>query len=475
MKFSEQFNITKTADDDWLDIILDIDTKLWIDPFLIFKETDSEWSEAHAQIIQHFQTCFELLVQGRMQERTLPYQKALTLLTFREPREFCLGYTEEGTDGSGGGRGYARLIARAMVEAINRGLSDLEHFEELGILEKGIGADRISDLTCNILKSKFIEYTKEVAARHSLETQTFLVRNASYNATAKRWENARHDLPVNSANGQPILLTPERFIRDQPTLNAEAWFDYYQHEQFRQDTSYEILTNVDKTLIVNTARQHAQEVRDWTELQQASAPAEPYDINADPNGVYKWDAETRQFVSANPLTITPPTNNEEFLAVIDNIISEFRRYIEQNRGWSLLWNDNGDEKNEEAAQLVFFGIARSHCKANNINVDREVELGRGPVDFKFSTGHTYRALLEIKKLHNGDFWHGIERQLPTYLEGDDCDFAWYLAIQYRPGGISQKRAPRLASVISNLQDQSGKTVKYELVNGMRNPPSASVA
>lgn len=475
MIFTEHFNITKSGEDDWLDIILDVDTKLWVDPFLIFKDTDAHWAGAHSQIIQHFQTCFDLIVQGGMREHTLPYQKALSLLTFREPKEFCLGFTVDGTDGAGAGRGYARLIAKAMVEAINRGLSDLEHFEELGILEKGIGADRISDLTCNILKGRFIEYTKAVAARHSLETRSFVVRNALYNSIAKRWENGRHDLPVNPSNGEPILLTPERFIRDQPTLNAEAWFDYYQHEQLRQDTSYEILTNVDKTLIVNTARQHAQEVRDWTDVQQATAQAEPYNLASDPNGVYRWDKETRQYVYSNPLSIAPPTNDEEFLGVIDQIIGAFRRYIQENRGWSLLWNDNGVEKNEEAAQLVFLGIAKAHCKANNINVDREVEIGRGPVDFKFSNGHTFRALLEIKKLHNGDFWQGIERQLPTYLEGDDCQYAWYVAIQYRPGGISAKRAPRLTEVINNLQEESGKIVKYELVNAIQRPPSASVA
>lgn len=464
MLFSEQFNVEKTEEDDWLDIIIDNDTKLWIDPFLIFKEPDGEWRDGHAKVIKHFETCFSLIAEGRMNPYSLPYQKAIKLLTFKEPKEFCLGHTAQGVNGAGGGDGYAKLIAKAMVEAIRRGLDDLQHFEELGILEKGIGADRIGDMTCNILKSQFIEYTKEVAARHKIKTFPRLIKNARYDERTKRWENAIHDLPINPYNNYPILLTPERFIRDKPSLNAEEWFEAYQAEQLRLDVNYEVLQNVNKKLIVETARTHPKEVRTWTEQQSQNATPMPYNLAKDPNGVYRWDADTRAFVQANPLTLIAPTNIDEFISVIEEIIKEYRRYIEQNRGWKLLWNDDKSEKDEEAAQLTFFGIAKSYCRQNDINVDREVELGRGPVDFKFSNGHSFRALLEMKKLTSGEFWKGIETQLPTYLEGDDCDFGWYMAIKYKDTGISKTRGPRLPSIIAKLQKDSGKTVRFSLID-----------
>jgi hypothetical protein len=475
MLFSEQFSITKTPDDDWLDIILDVDTKLWVDPFMIYQEDAGFWVNGHDIIIKHFETCFGLIAEGGMRITSVPYQKAVMLLTFKEPREFCLGYTELGTAGAGGGHGYAKLMAAAMVQAINRGLSHLRHFEELGILEKGIGPDRIGDMTCNILKYKFIEYTKGVASRHNIQTRTFMIRNARYDAARKRWVNAPHELPVNPSNNLPVLLTPQRFIRDQPFLSPEIWFESYQADELRLDMNYDVLTNVDKTLIVNTARRYSEKVREWTNLQEENATPAPYDLSKDPKGVYAWDADTSKFVRANPLELSTPTNNDEFIIFIEKIIHEYRRYIEENKGWALLWNDDGTEKDEEAAQLAFYGIARSYCVQNNINLDREVWLGRGPVDFKFSRGFELRALLEVKKLHNGDFWHGIERQVPTYLEGDDCDQAWYVGVQYRPGGISKKRAPRMAAVISNLQATSGKTVRYEGINAIPNPPSASRA
>jgi hypothetical protein len=86
------------------------------------------------------------------------------------------------------------------------------------------------------------------------------------------------------------------------------------------------------------------------------------------------------------------------------VIERFTHFIEEEGGWRLLWNDGYyDEKPEEAAQLLFKGIAQSYCESNGIVLDREVELGRGPVDFKFSNGFERRALLEVKKLRNGRF------------------------------------------------------------------------
>lgn len=195
MLFSEVFNVSRGPEDDWFDSILDTDTPLFVDPFLIFKENRSHWHGAHDQLISHFDTCFHLIAEGNRNPRSPSYRKALRLLTFPEPREFCLGYTESGTKGAGGGEGYARTIAQAMEAAISRGLSNLKHFEELGILNEGIGPDRISDATCNVLRSRFIAYTEAVVARHSLPTEPVTVPYASYDPNRLAWSSEKRDLP----------------------------------------------------------------------------------------------------------------------------------------------------------------------------------------------------------------------------------------------------------------------------------------
>ena len=74
----------------------------------------------------------------------------------------------------------------------------------------------------------------------------------------------------------------------------------------------------------------------------------------------------------------------EFVAFNQARLAEFRNYVENNAGWKLLWNDNGAPKSEEAAQLLFLGVIKHYRKANNIDISREVNIGRGPVDFKVS-------------------------------------------------------------------------------------------
>jgi hypothetical protein len=41
------------------------------------------------------------------------------------------------------------------------------------------------------------------------------------------------------------------------------------------------------------------------------------------------------------------------------MVGQFKHFIEEQRGWTLLHNDDGSEKPESAAQLVFLGMARN--------------------------------------------------------------------------------------------------------------------
>jgi hypothetical protein len=428
---SVHFGITRTAEDDWFDTILDVDTQLFVDPFLIFKENDGQWADAHAQLIEHFNRAFVLIAQGNLNPASLAYRKALRLLEFKEPKELCLGYTAEGTSGSGSGGKLGRLVAEAIAEAIRRGLEHPSHFEELGVLQERIGADRISDTTCTILKPKLIAYTEEIAGRHGISREGHELYAASFDEQRQRFERGVVDVPTNPVTGGPLLFVPQRFLRDLPKLNKDDWWSFYENEQLRDDLNYEVLGNVDKATIVATARAHPESVRRWSE-QAESQDADPYDFERDARGVVQWEHAAGHFTAANPLAIDPATDAETFAAVIGLIIEQFRLFIEEQRGWWLLW-DGTKEKHENAPQLVFYGIARNYCKANNIVVDPETDLGRGPVDFKFSNGYVNRAHLEVKKLHNGKFWNGLDLQLPAYMSSDEVDKGWFLALRYRDG------------------------------------------
>ena len=459
---SDTFGIERGADDDWFDTILDVDTELFVDPFLVFKESNGFWADAHDRLIAHFNRAFILIAEGNRDPDTLAYKKALALLEFREPRELCLGYTAKGTRGSGSGGKLGRLMATAIAAAIERGLEHPQHFEELGILQERIGADRISDATCTILKPRLIEYTQAIAARHNLKLDNHRLYAADFDEERQRFMHAVVEVPTNPATNGPLLFVPERFLDSLPKLNAENWWYSDENAQLRTDLDYEIMDKVEKSKIVEIARGHIDAVRAWTASQEQS-PATPYDLGNDPKGVVQWEAASTTFTQANPLALAPPQSPQEFDDVIEKVIDKFRLFVQEQRGWWLLW-DGEKEKPEQAPQLVFYGIARNYCEANNVVIDPETDLGRGPVDFKFSNGYIRRAHLEVKKLHNGKFWNGLDRQLPAYLASDEVDKGWFLAIRYRDSKKWNQRARELSGRVQLAGETHGRDLRSALVD-----------
>jgi hypothetical protein len=85
---------------------LNADTKLFANPFLVFKQ--KTWlEEHHDKIIEHFDRAFILVAESNLNPGSLQYRKALHLLRFSKSKEFYIGCTARGTSGLGSGDGYA--------------------------------------------------------------------------------------------------------------------------------------------------------------------------------------------------------------------------------------------------------------------------------------------------------------------------------------------------------------------------------
>lgn len=462
MQFTDHFGIIRNIGDDWFDTIFGVDTRLFIDPFLIFQDAEPQWAQAHQRIVDHFGKAFRLLAKGGCTPGTAHFKAALRLLQFPEPEETCLGYTALGTRGAGSGRGFAGRIASAMCDAIGRGVTQLDHFEQLDILEEGIGPDRISDITTTILKPELIAYTQAIAAARGVPLTTHSIRAGRFDPVRQGFVTADIDLPTNPVTGGPLLLVPERFLRDLPAINATDWWDAMRSTELRDELNVDVLARVKKKDIVRIAKRHPDKVDAWVKAREAQR-IEAYDLARDPAGLYQWSTATRRYARTHPLPLRAATDHAGFVAVIDAIIVKFTHFIEQQGGWRLLW-DGVDEKPEEAIQLLFFGIAKAYCDANNINLDREVELGRGPVDLKFSTGYSDQALIEVKKLESGKFWNGLRTQLPSYLSSNGNRDGWLLAVRFRSTGVAEKRAQTLASEVAATAAALDLDLRYGIVD-----------
>lgn len=470
MRFSEHFAVTRTRDDNWFDPHLTVDTKLFIDPVLLL-ESGGQWADAHQELIDHFVHCYRLVAKS-INKESQSAKAARRLLTFPEPYELGLGYTAHGTQGAGSGACFASTMADGIAVAIAAGLEEPEHIEEVGILNAGIGPDRISDAAANVLKSRFIQYTQQVARRHSIPLDTHQVKNTRVTLEVARWHKEEVALPTNPATGRPIILVPSSTLNKLPTLNADDWFYSDFNDDIRASINLPVGKAVAKADIVSWARKHPDRVRDWARAQTSREDLHGYDFEADPIGVVQWDRAPVQFAVENPLSSRQVQTHDDLVALMADVIENFRHYIQEQRGWSLLWNDDGTRKPEEAIQLLFLGLAQQYLRQFNVELDREVELGRGPADFKVSSGTSARLIIEVKKLGNGKFWNGLRDQLPSYLVSDDATHGWFISVQFSNTESQQDRLKVLPAEIGVLSQKIGKRIRHTAIDAQR-PPSAS--
>lgn len=474
MIFSKTFGITKTSDDDWFDPILSVDTKLFIDPFLIFDTSHPFFQNTHEKTIAFFDRAFALASQAKQIKTDLRYRQLLTMMKFPEVEEICLGYASRSTGGSGSGGGISQLIVDAIFESINLGITNLESFEEIGLFNSGFGCDRISDMTATLLKQEIIDYTLDICTRHSIATNKIRIAQSSFDEKTNRWKDHEFELPINPYTGKAILLIPKKFLRELPTISAEEFWDFCwanYNEELRDNYSVEIKSNIQKTKIIEIARQNREWIKEYETLREKIG-SKPYDLVKDPRGYYIWAIETEKYVSQNSYNFIVAKNDIEFEKFINEVLEQFEHFIENNSGYKLLWDDKGKiSKSEEASQLIFTGIVKHYCKANNIDLSREANLGRGPVDFKFSSGYKNRALVEVKLARNTSFWDGLEKQLIKYLKVEDIKKGIFMVVCYNDKDFAKiKDIEKVATEVSKKQNVELSIIIIDATYGK---PSAS--
>jgi hypothetical protein len=126
---------------DFVDINLNGDTPLFLDPYLIGLRTDSFSFEASRTIRSFFEHFLFLIRSGKENE-------AFDLFShLNEPNETGLGLSRGKSKGRGVGPGNSRQIFESLKrsKAVQTGL--VEHIEDCRLFVEGIDKDKTSDMT----------------------------------------------------------------------------------------------------------------------------------------------------------------------------------------------------------------------------------------------------------------------------------------------------------------------------------------
>jgi hypothetical protein len=239
------------------------------------------------------------------------------------------------------------------------------------------------------------------------------------------------------AERKPVILVPTDVLRDLPV--AKDWDGIAnaarKNEELRNRVNRNIAEIWQKRAKRNKSRLKDQALATkeaFETLLKAirRSSAKPYDVECDPEGLVRWAVQAHEYAQQNPINLErlPASSLDDVLRIVLEIIKQFRHLIENTGLNKELFQPNKKPRHESTAQRLFFAVAYSYCKANNVDISPEIDTGNGDVDFKFSVGFEARVLVEVKLSRNPNVVGGYRNQLEVYKRSQQTMKAVYLLI-----------------------------------------------
>ncbi|BCM90285.1 hypothetical protein IAD21_02136 [Abditibacteriota bacterium] len=198
--FSDYFGVAESEIEAYgaFNACLISDLPLFIDPFLLFNSEKQDYQKLHGEIIDY------LVFLYQKSTTTSPGKGELEAwYHFKEVKQTWLGFTASGNAGHGLAQTFAKALNKNFKLLFNPSQISVTksfHLEKLGLIEKGVGRDTISDFTTNLIKHYLLEYTQEFA-RTKIDkkfVKRFPVAKAKFNYNTETWATLPFDLPFHA-------------------------------------------------------------------------------------------------------------------------------------------------------------------------------------------------------------------------------------------------------------------------------------
>jgi hypothetical protein len=457
--FSQHFGVSPKVLEDYgaFDVSLASDLPLFVDPFLLFNSKKQEYRDLHDGMIRYLVF---------LRDRAIPdldpgLIKAWYM--FQKVKQNWLGFTVLGNSGSGLGKDFARALHSSLgsilkgfgSESITKGA----HLEKLALIKEGVGRDNISDFTTNLIKGYLLEYTQAFAQAHLSADRrgTFSVARAVFNYETEIWESRQYELPA--LRGDYVLLTPADMLTKDDTWISRSDLvrefssipDAIEDDQLRAQVNNYLFkklsdkpTKKEYSDLAAAAILQFPEVIDYYIRQKEETGEQAVGLSARRRQeVFEILVQMVQKVvedirTNTSLYLTPVTSYDEALTRANG----FKKYVENQDGHRLL-NKPGQERplaTEKEVQLFF-------------DVNREVNNGRGPVDFKVSKGAVDKSLIEIKLASNSQLKRNLQNQVEVYEKANGTRSSVKMIVCYTEADVA-----KVDSVLKELDLRGEKSI-----------------
>lgn len=487
--FSQHYDISINEEqDDWFDPRMTLDTKLCIDPFLVFKAEHPQFRNAKQKFIDFFQAAYSLATNPLNHDLLIKHS-----LAAGEVKELCLGFSETGIGRDIRDTDFSAKITSSLSLL---GRSNPELFKAIEIFTPGIGKDKVSDAIANIIKQELIEYTIEVCKRHpEIETGCFPIKNVVFNHEDGTWDHQFFYLPRNPYfKKTAVILVPKAFLRTIQSISSDELSNYltgWSDEELRAllnnflgksikedskkpiDDFREQLKKGNRQVISEIVKKYPDLVTEFLKhVEDNEDKYTAYDFEKDPDCLYTLPREIYSFTSNNPLPLSA-SNEHEFISCMREIITHFNYFINEHDGCKLfLLEDNQGStygvrfRDENSAQIIFRLFVSFYCKSNNIRIGQGdgkaiTRLGEKTVEFIFHSAYRNKALIKFKLFPNIKFDKDALEDELTQLREDFVNFFYYITLLYYTPEFEQMRE-KLEGVKS--VDTKGVQFKPVIIN-----------
>ncbi len=453
---------------------LDVDARLFIDPFLLPHSKHAEFNEcAFSKYEEHFTQIYNLISLSD-EEGDKAWKAALRQFQFSESKGMsgtCLGYSKTSTHGHAFGPKKAAQSLRWAKQVIDLGVKDPEMFSSLSLFEDGIGADLISDMIAAITIECIIKFNHRVLDELN---QTVQIPVEEFNLRGHQAMLPRNPF---SNHRDPVILLADDILKHLPIMDDPKQIPQVVegNEKLRDRVNEHIgqvfatKTKRDKEHIKDQAMQNSAAFQTFLDMLKLLERSN-YNIYEDPEGLLAWRDVAASTTAINKLQLTVDTSLprlERINKVVESILAQFTRLVENNRLNRVFYVKDKPRK-EAFAQLLFYAIASSYCDAADIGMTAEADAGVGPVDFKFNDGAD-SVLVEIKLSTNSATVTGYEAQLGAYSKAERAGFGHYVVIDVGKLGKKWERLTKLRT--SNVE--FAKTNFIHLVDGSLKPSASN--
>ena len=481
--FSDCFRVEREIIEEYgaFNISLLADLPLFIDPFLLFNSTEAKYRDLHDNILKYLRFLRDKAVAGGVSTGLLR-----AWYCFPEIKQNWLGFSADDNGGLGLGLGFARALEENLNSIFsnfgNEEITETSHLEKLCLIKSGVGRDKISDFTCNMIVDYLASYTEAFAGKYvaSEKRKTATISKARFNYQTATWERRTYELPW--YKDDYVLLTPiDMLTKDDTWINRTDLFDQFNEipdaipdEQLRAQVNQYFESQLSKNptreeevVAIRRTLNEFPSLIDYYIRHKEQHATDAFSVSKD---LVKQSAQlyTRSFAKIVELLNKETSFYKSFPATFDEAyerVQFLKHVIEDKGGYRFFWEPGGRIRTEQDLHILFkltwFGTL--------LDASAEVNDGQGPVDFKISRGAKDKTLVEFKLAKNTHLKSNLEKQTKIYEKASDAGRSIKVIFYF-----TNKELDRVNGILRMLGISGAKDIV--LVDARRdNKPSGSKA